>query len=325
MPPVSLLPAPMNLLSALFTAVAPLFLLIVAGYALRRWARALHLAHVPILNGLVVNVTLPATIFVALTRAPHISAEYARLPLAMFLVEAALIGLIFVLARPLRLPRPTVGMTLFTGVFGNTVFLGYPVAQALLPQVFTGAVLIDQIGMMLPFFLCAPFVMERYGSGGTSAVRTRLARLARSPILLAVVSGLIAHYLRPFLPDTVHPVGAMALKAGGYLSQATTPLALLTLGVSLRPRAIASSARLLLPGALKLAVCPLLMWALCTALGLHGDMLRVGVLQASMPSSVTSSILSSQAEMDEMTAGGVVFATTLLSLVTIPVLQTLLH
>ena len=59
----------MALFAVVLRALAPLFLLIVLGNLLRR-ARVLHAAHVPVLNGLVLNVTLPALIFLALTRAP---------------------------------------------------------------------------------------------------------------------------------------------------------------------------------------------------------------------------------------------------------------
>lgn len=46
----------MALFPTVLRALAPLFLLIVLGNVLRR-VRVLHAAHVPILNGLVINVT----------------------------------------------------------------------------------------------------------------------------------------------------------------------------------------------------------------------------------------------------------------------------
>ena len=122
----------MTLFPIVLRALAPLFLLIVLGSLLRR-ARVLHTAHVPVLNGLVVQVTLPALIFLALTRASALPASDACLPVAFWLAEAVTMALAYALGRLARLPRPALGALLIVGVFGNTAFLGYPITLSLLP------------------------------------------------------------------------------------------------------------------------------------------------------------------------------------------------
>ena len=66
----------MLLYTAILSALAPPFLLIVLGYALKR-LRVMHPAHVPILNDIVLNVTLPALILLGLLRAPALSPRLA--------------------------------------------------------------------------------------------------------------------------------------------------------------------------------------------------------------------------------------------------------
>ena len=110
------------------------------------------------------------------------------------------------------------------------------------------------------------------------------------------------------------------------LAQGTTPLILLSVGVALQPRtALAAPGAALLPCLLKLIVCPLAMWGACRLLGLHGDLLRVGVLQAAMPTSVLASVLCAQSDLEGPLTVGVVFLTTVLSLVSLPLLLSWLH
>jgi predicted permease len=221
-------------------------------------------------------------------------------------------------------------MLMATGAFGNTTFLGYPIAQSILPHSFPSAVILDQFGMVLPMFIVLPVIGGVLGAAGNGTPADALRRFARNPIFLALVAALVARLLPIPTGTAANPaaiaLGEIASRTLGYLAQATTPLVLLALGAALRPRAAAGSARLLvLPCLLKLVVCPLAMWAACAAFGLAGDPLRVGVLQASMPTSVLCSLLCVQYEMDGALAGGMVFAATALSLLTIPLVQALLR
>ena len=318
----------MILFPLILRALAPLFLLILLGAFLKR-ARLLHAAHVPILNGLVINVTLPALIFLALTRAPRLPASDSRLPLALLLAELATMAVAYILGRAVRLSRPALGALLVVGVFGNTAFLGYPITLALLPREFPVTVLLDEFGCVLILYFCAALLGNRFGSQ-SGGYGTTLWSFARSPLFLAVLAGMTVRLL-PWPPSLFHAPGLRAL--GGildqclsYLAQGTTPVILLALGVALQPQAaLAAPQAALLPCLLKLLVCPLAMWAVCRLFGLHGDLLRVGVLQAAMPTSVLASVLCGHHDMEGTLAVGVVFLTTVLSLVTLPLLLSLLH
>lgn len=318
----------MSLFPIVLCALAPLFLLIVLGNILRR-ARVLHAAHVPILNGLVLHVTLPALIFLALTHAPALSPSDTRLPAAFWLAEAVTMATAYTLGRLLRLPHPARGALMLVGVFGNTAFLGYPITLSLLPQHFPQAVLLDEFGCVLALYVSSALVGSAFGSQ-SGDWRGAVLRFARSPLLLSVVVGLVVRLL-PWPPSlTALPaavaVGGVLSHCLGYLAQGTTPLILLSVGVSLQPRAaLAAPGATLLPCLLKLVVCPLAMWGACRLLGLHGEWLRVGVLQASMPTSVLASVLCAQSDMEGPLAVGVVFLTTTLALVSLPIMLFLLH
>ena len=336
----------MTLFATVLQTLVPLFALILLGYLLRRYARVLHLGHLPSFTGLVVNVTLPALVLTEIVRAPRLD---ARLPLAMLSAEAVTMGLAFAVGRLLRLTRPALGMLLMVACFGNTAFLGYPVSRAVVPDVFASAVVIDQFGMTLPMLLTAGVLggifgaRDRGDTGSTGDINHAGARDARggtfgpavqrwirSPIFLAAALAVVVRWV-PWPPALTGARGTVVLASMvgqtlDYLAKATTPVALLAMGALLQPRAATAAGRLLLvPCAFKLVVCPLLMWMVCRLLGLHGDLLRVGVLEASMPTSITCSLLCAQYAMEGGLAGGAVFAATALSLVSISLLQSLIR
>lgn len=318
----------MSLFFLVLHALAPLFLLIILGSLLRQ-LRVLHTAHVPILNGLVINVTLPALIFLALVRAPTLPASDARLPAALWIAEAVTMLLAYGLGRCLRLPHPAVGALMIVGVFGNTAFLGYPITLSLVPNQFPVTVLLDEFGCVVILYLCGAVIGGAFGSQGGDW-RGAILRFARSPLFVSVVAALAVRLL-PLphgilaLPG-VQAVGTVLSQCLSYLSQGTTPLILLGVGVALRPGAArAAPGAALVPCLLKLVICPLAMWSACRLLGFHGDLLRVGVLQASMPTSVLASVLCAHNDMEGPLAVGVVFLTTILSLVTLPLMLSLLH
>ena len=315
------------LYTAILTALAPPFLLIVLGYGLKR-ARVLHPAHAPIFNSLVLNVTLPALVLLGLLRAPSLSPRLGLPVLALFLAELGAMGVIYGFGRLLRMPDRLLGALLLVGVFGNTGFIGYPLTLALFPRQFPTTILLDQFSMTLPMYLSAAVIGARFGDGGGHA--EAIKRFFRSPMFLSALLGLSLHALplRPLLAQfpLLHPLSAIGLQCLGYLGQGTTPLVLLALGILLRPgAALKQPLPLLLACAVRLFFCSLLVWGLCRALGITGELRADTILESAMPTAVVAAVLAGQNEMEGDFAVGVVFATTVLSALTVPLLLTFLR
>ncbi len=320
----------LSLFAAILTALAPPFLLIGLGWGLKR-ARVLHPAHVPILNGLVVQVTLPALVLHGLLHAPRLSAALALPVLAAFGAEAACAAVAYGVGRAMRLPARVLGTVLLVGVYGNTGFIGYPLTLALVPSQFPVSILIDQIGMNIPMYLSAALLgAQSGGSQGANGRRAAILRFLRSPLFGSLVLG-IALRLVPVPPalvgvPLVRALGEVVGKCLEYLGQGTIPIILLALGVALRPGAAGGQAGpMALACGCKLLVGPLAMWGLCRLLGLGGEVRMDGVLEAAMPASVMASVLAAQNDLEGDFAGGVVFVSTVLSAVTIPLLLTVLR
>ncbi len=166
----------MSIFTPILLALAPVFLLVGLGQFLRRRG-LLDAAHVPVLNGLVINVTLPALVLVGLLQAPRLSPSLALVPVAFLCAEAAAFGLLYTLGRRLGWRKPLLGATLMVGIFGNTSFIGYPVTLALLPRQFPETILIDQFGLTVPMYLTAALLGAALGEGGAGR-REAVTRLS---------------------------------------------------------------------------------------------------------------------------------------------------
>lgn len=301
--------------------------MILLGHALKR-LHVLHPAHVPILNGLVINVTLPALVLLGLLGAPALSPHLALLPPAMIAAEIAVFGVAYGAGKLLRLPPALMGAVLMTAVFGNTGFIGYPLTLALLPRQFPATIIIDQFGMTVPMYLAAALLGAKFG--GVGGGREAVFRFLRSPIFLSAILGLTLRQISVPTALAALPVlrvtGAALLKCLEYLGQGTTPLVLLALGVALHPGAVRGRmAPLLVACGCKLLLCPIVFWGACRLLGIGGEVRMDGVLEAAMPTAVMASVLSGQNDLEGDFAVGVVFVSTVLSALTVPILLTLLR
>jgi predicted permease len=320
-----------SLLFATLRALAPLFLLIVLGYGLKR-ARILHVSHVPALNGLVVKVTMPALIILGLTGTPALPRQALTLPLALLLTQAMMMGIAWGIGRLGKFPSAIQGALMVVGVFGNTGFLGYPMALALHPAQFPEAILLDQFGMTIALYLCTPLIGAKFGAAGGANhdARATALRFLRSPIFLALIAGTLARLI-PWPPTllslpAVEGTGEVLKKCLTYLGQGTTPLVLLALGTALRPGAGRAYVKpLLLASLLKLILCPLTMWMICRALGLHGVLLAAGMLSSAMPTAVMASVLSAEHDLEGDFAISAAFGSTVLAAATVPLVMALMR
>lgn len=331
----------MSYFTSTLQALAPLFALILIGYGLKR-RRILHASHVPVMNGLVINVTLPALIIHGFASAPRIPLTDTLPAVSAFLSEIVVMALAYVIGRACRLPQRTVGMLMLISAFPNTGFLGYPMVLALFKDQMPSAIILDQFGEAMPLVVSALLIGPAMGGkqGSEEQTGTRFQRLQaqsfrviktlRTPLTYALAVG-VAVRLIPWpaglaaMPD-VREIGSVLMQILQYLAQGTVPIVLLALGVSLRPSSLKGDARpVVIASTLKLMVVPLIAYLLARRFGLHGDIMHVAVLQCAMPTAVMASVYAAQSNLDGEKAVGIVFVTTVLSAVTVPFLLGILH
>jgi len=145
-----------------------------------------------------------------------------------------------------------------------------------------------------------------------------LRNVVSVPWFYALIVALVLRWTGTILPDS-------AIKPIEMLAQATIPVMLLLLGVQLAQVKITT----VLPKAtvvavLKLLIPPLLSWGLTAALGIHGLLRAVLIIEGSTPTAVNALLLALQYDRRPDLTASILLLTTVGNLVTMTALLTLL-
>jgi predicted permease len=213
---------------AAFAKIIPVALVILLGHGLRR-ARLLGEATVAELKKLIVRVTLPCLLFVAFSKV-QLEARHLGLVGAMFAacVVAFLVGR--TLARPLGFEERTFP-TLLAGFEAGMI--GYALFAAVYGQDQVYKIALVDLGQALFVYALMMPVLERLGQGKGSGAGRFLA-LAKNPIIVAMVAGLLMQPLGLTSALSGWPISNGLLEAMALLGGLTGPLVMIAVGYELR-------------------------------------------------------------------------------------------
>ncbi len=299
-------------MGAILLAIAPTFILILMGYALRRGG----IPSVEFWNlndRLVYWVLMPALFFAKIS-----AADLGAQPLGAFagLLYAgffAAVGFGFLAQKAAGL-APEQGTDIVQGASRFNTFVGLAIAEALYgPQglqaaVVGSAILVPVVNVVMVTMLA--LMLRR--SGGNLALGT-LRDLGRNPLILSILAGLCfnrvgLHHV-PVLHDTALVLG-----------QAALPVMLLAVGANLRIRGMdAHFLPMVLSSLGKLAVFPLAVLLAAAVLSPEPLSLRIAMIYAALPVAVSAYTLAREMGGDAPLMAGIITVQTLLSFVTIPV------
>lgn len=271
------------------------------------------------LNNIIIYLTMPALIFRAVFEA-KISLSLINIPILAIAIGSVSMAIAFTVGRFLRLKRPTLGALILVAAIGNTGYLGYPLTLQLFGlQNLVKAVFYDLAGTVVFTFTIGLIVAQKYGeSEGKVNI---LKEMFTFPPLLGLFASLIPALalkgieLPKFLADTI-----------GFLADATVPLVMLTIGLSLEPaRAKDYKLAIAVVILIKLFLTPVVALFGGVMVGVTGTDLGVIVLEASMPSFLLSLVIGLRYRLDIDFLAAVIVVTTSLSMLTIPVWQYVLR
>jgi predicted permease len=147
--------------------------------------------------------------------------------------------------------------------------------------------------------------------------RESVREIFRVPLIYAAILGLLCNLLRIEVPEIiVRPLNFIGLMA--------LPLILITLGYNLSRIKIASFPTTLLASFLRMGVGIVLGIMMAYLFDLSGILRSVVILNSAMPAAVMSSVLATKYDNEADLVSSVVFVTTIISLITIPLLLTIL-
>jgi predicted permease len=307
----------MELITRIAESMLLLLLLFAAALVMRR-AGALDEASSRVLARLITLLVLPALVFNHLSR-HRIVPEMLEAPAIMLASGILLMGLGWLAGtRLFRLDRPQLGAVVLCTGFCSAAFLGIPLVEIVYPHLaLQESVLIAELGVGLPLFLLGPLVAAYYGGGAGFSMRAHLVSYLRSPIFLAIVTGLLWGNLG--LPRGGNLALDTLFLTIGHLESALIPLVGLAIGLMLRPMPMARIAPLVaFVGVAQLVLQPLLLAGAARLMELPASQSESLILQAAAPVATLPAIFCREYNCDGELAAGLVLFTTLLSLISIP-------
>jgi len=268
------------------------------------------------LNWWVIQIALPALVLELIPRL-HFNPDLWFLIVSQWLVFLGALALFHTLGTWLGWSRGRIGALVLVCGLGNTSFVGYPLLEALRGQDGLAlGVVADQLGCFIMLSLGGVLVAVLYG--GASAHPREIARkVLLFPAFLALIAGVIVGRLGgwpPAIDDTLHRIGL-----------SLSPLALFSVGLRLRLSLHRHQWLPVFAGlGWKLALVPALTLGLGTALGIHGLLLSIAVLQTAMAPMISAAILADQHGLEPDLANAVLGVGILLSLLTVPLWNSVL-
>ena len=300
---------------AVLSAMVPIFAMIVVGFLMRRYGPYGDGFWVPA-ERLNYFVLFPALLIVNLARVELEEIQVWPMALAMVGAILAVAAVAYGVRRVLPIDGPGFA-ALFQGAIRINAYVAIAGAAGLYDS--AGLTLVSiGIAVVIPLVnILSVLVLSAHGVGAGLRGRIFVAQVARNPIILSCVIGLLINVAGLGLPSVLSQFLDL-------LGRAALPLGLMSVGAGLDLTAARNSIRALAAAsALKLALLPILTALLCMVLGVHGATASVAVLFNGCPASASSYILTRQLGGDHRLMAGIITVETLVAMVTLPLLMLL--
>lgn len=266
------------------------------------------------ISDLIVTVTSPALILSSVSE-PDQSARGETVTLlligfAIYILVPVFAGIV---SKLLRVTPDKSGTFQALLIFGNTGFMGIPVVSALYGR---SAIFFASI-LHMPFnLLVFTYGLILLGGGENKLTPKEKFRQIMNPGLFAGIAAILIFFSGIQIPD-------MIMKPVSFIGDITPALSMIVLGSILAEypaRSLLKEKTIWPVAVFRLAVIPLIIWA-CT-LPFVSDPTLSGIILITnaMPCGAMCAMLSAKYDGNEQLASTGVFATTMISLVTIPVL-----
>ncbi len=230
-----------------------------------------------------------------------------------FIMYALLIALALLVPKVLRVKEPAAGMYRFATVFGNVGFMGFPI----IASVFGSEAVFYAALCNMPFNLLIYTLGIVFVSGEKRAFDWRL--FVNAPLIATLIALIIFFFQIPvpgFLSEAVNLLGDM-----------TVPMAMLVIGASLGKmplREVLGDWRIYAFAPIRLILAPVLVWFVLHFFVTDATVLGTIVLLAATPVAANATMICIEYGGDQALASRSVFVTTVLSVVTIPLVAYLL-
>ena len=296
--------------------IISLFLIMVVGYVMSKRGIIDEEAKVR-LTRLIINISLPAQILKAFVSKQGIVTNgevflVFGISILAYLLYA-IIGMLFNLI--VRTPKEKQGTYLFMMMFGNVGFMGFPLIEAIYGE---GALIYAVIFNVVFNLLVYSIGILMIGRSETGT-KLQLKKLLNMPFICGVLS-ILLYFAKVQFPEVV-------TDSLGFLGNVTTPVAMLILGATIAGmplRKLFDEWRVYIFTIVKLFAVPITVIGLIRYLPISSEVIKgTMIVLSATPVATNATMLAIEYDGDMQLTSKGIFFTTILCMVSIPMVQLL--
>ncbi len=288
----------------LYNNIVPIFIVIGLGYALERRLKI----EIKSVSRTIFYALTPCLVFSSLVTSTISGGEFWRIASFEILITLGVALVAWGVARALRFYRAMESAFLLATLFVNAGNYGLSVNQLAFGD--------EALARAIIYFVVSSLLINTTGvylaSRGKAKAFDALLNVFKVPIVYAVF---LAVFVKLINLDVT---GSPVFKAVEMVGQGAVPLMLLLLGMQLAKAPLAQGMRTAgLAALIRLAVAPVIAFSLANLWGLTGPTLQACVVEASMPTAVTTAVLAIEFDARPEFVTSVIFLSTLASPITL--------
>lgn len=301
-------------MTAIFLALLPVFIVILIGWALRRFGV------IPEQNWLALDqlcyfVLFPAIIFKEIAAADFSKVPVFGMAFSMVLALAAMFALLLAFHRPLmallRIDGPQF-TSLFQGATRWHTFTAFAIVPIMFGQQALSLAAVSAATMTPILNVVCVMVMSRFARETRLDARTLALSILKNPFVFSSLGGVLWKLLHL-------PTPAMGIQVLDMIGRGALGLALLTVGAGLRmDEAIGNWRPVATATLLKLLAMPLFMGLALTLFGVTGEAFAVAMICAAVPTGSGAYVLAKQFGGDAPMVANILTLQVIAAAVTIP-------
>lgn len=306
-----------SLLLATLAITAPIFLVVICGYFLRR-VGLIDDHFIGMGSRMVFNFTLPILLFVSIATKTLTYGVALQMAAAGIATTLVVWGLAEWIAKRSIEPRADRGVVVMGSFRSNLGIVGLAYSYNAYGDEGVVAVAMYLAFVTVLFNVLSVVTLSRKQDDNSSLLVT-LQDIARNPLIVAIILALIWNALQWQVPQIV-------LTTGNYFAAMTLPLALLCAGGSLSLAALKMDVgKVTMATVMKLLLTPVVTGLVGYALGLRGMHLELVVLMSCAPSAAAGYAMVRAMGGNAKLIASIIASTTLLSFASTAVIISLMR
>lgn len=294
-----------SLSSILINIISPIVLVAAVGFVI---AKTIGVDARP-MSRMMLYLFTPALVFSSTYKA-KLSSEYASIAIFAIIITIVMLVVSWLLAKVMKYDRLTSSGFMLGVLFVNAGNYGLPLILFAFGD--------EGLARAAFYFTMSAIFTQTLGifvaARGKASAREAFLNVFKLPLVYAVIIGLIFNFAQITLPDPL-------LKSIDLAKDGAIPLMLAILGIELA-RVTMDNDRVVIGVATlaKLVITPLIAFPLAAIMGMTGVTRAVCIVEASMPTAVMASIIAVEFDARPKLVTGIIFASTLGSIVSLTIL-----